>query len=316
MTATTSKLEASAYMFVLGLGIGSVMQVLVLAVQNAVDYADLGVATSGATLFRSIGGSVGVAVLGSIFTSHLKSQLATSLPASAAHSLGSANANPQAIDKLPTALHTTYIHAFTNALGTVFTVAAGVAVVAFLLSWLLPERPLRDTVVDGSGVGESFAVPKSGDSLAEAARALTVALGRDDRRRAVEALAQRAGVNLSAAASWLLVRLHENPAGDVDHLADAFDVPNDVAWQALTDLQDRGLVVERPVVDGQPVIREVTASGDETVERLITARRNAIAELCDGWSPEANEDLSGLLTRLARELLREAPARQASPIPA
>jgi DNA-binding MarR family transcriptional regulator len=274
------------------------------------------VATSGATLFRSIGGSVGVAVLGSIFTSHLKSQLATSLPASAAHSLGSANANPQAIDKLPTALHTTYIHAFTNALGTVFTVAAGVAVVAFLLSWLLPERPLRDTVVDGSGVGESFAVPKSGDSLAEAARALTVALGRDDRRRAVEALAQRAGVNLSAAASWLLVRLHENPAGDVDHLADAFDVPNDVAWQALTDLQDRGLVVERPVVDGQPVIREVTASGDETVERLITARRNAIAELCDGWSPEANEDLSGLLTRLARELLREAPARQASPIPA
>jgi DNA-binding MarR family transcriptional regulator len=305
-----------AAMFVLGLGLGLVMQVLVLAVQNAVDYADLGVATSGATLFRSIGGSVGVAVLGSIFTSHLKSQLATSLPASAAHSLGSANANPQAIDKLPTALHTTYIHAFTNALGTVFTVAAGVAVVAFLLSWLLPERPLRDTVVDGSGVGESFAVPKSGDSLAEAARALTVALGRDDRRRAVEALAQRAGVNLSAAASWLLVRLHENPAGDVDHLADAFDVPNDVAWQALTDLQDRGLVVERPVVDGQPVIREVTASGDETVERLITARRNAIAELCDGWSPEANEDLSGLLTRLARELLREAPARQASPIPA
>jgi DNA-binding MarR family transcriptional regulator len=292
------------------------MQVLVLAVQNAVDYADLGVATSGATLFRSIGGSVGVAVLGSIFTSHLKSQLATSLPASAAHSLGSANANPQAIDKLPTALHTTYIHAFTNALGTVFTVAAGVAVVAFLLSWLLPERPLRDTVVDGSGVGESFAVPKSGDSLAEAARALTVALGRDDRRRAVEALAQRAGVNLSAAASWLLVRLHENPAGDVDHLADAFDVPNDVAWQALTDLQDRGLVVERPVVDGQPVIREVTASGDETVERLITARRNAIAELCDGWSPEDNEDLSSLLTRLARELLREAPARPASPIPA
>ena len=316
MTATTTKLAASAYMFVLGLGIGSVMQVLVLAVQNAVDYADLGVATSGATLFRSIGGSVGVAVLGSIFTSRLNSELAASLPASAAHGLGAANANPQAIDKLPTALHTTYIHAFTNALGSVFTVAAGVAVVAFLLSWLLPERPLRETVVDGSGVGESFAVPKSGDSLAEAARALTVALGREDRRRAVEMLAQRAGVDLSAAASWLLVRLHENPAGDIDALADSFDVPRDVAWPALTELRDRGLVLERPAVDGQPVLREVTAPGEEAVDRLVAARRAAIAELCDGWSPEDNEDLSSLLTRLARELLRDAPARQASPIPA
>jgi DNA-binding MarR family transcriptional regulator len=165
-------------------------------------------------------------------------------------------------------------------------------------------------------VGESFAVPKSGDSLAEAARALTVALGREDRRRAVELLAQRAGVDLSAAASWLLVRMHENPAGDIDALADSFDVPRDVAWPALTELRDRGLVLERPAVDGQPLLREVTANGEEIVERLITARRNAIAELCDGWSPEDNEDLSSLLTRLARELLRDAPARQASPIPA
>jgi DNA-binding MarR family transcriptional regulator len=189
-------------------------------------------------------------------------------------------------------------------------------VVAFLLSWLRPERPLRDTVVAASGVGESFAVPKSGDSLAEAARALTVALGREDRRRAVEALAQRAGVDLSAAASWLLVRLHENPAGDIDALADSFDVPRDVAWPALADLKDRGLVVEHSATDGQPVLREVTAPGEETVERLITARRTAIAELCDHWSPEDNEDLSGLLTRLARELLREAPSRPAAPIPA
>ncbi|MGZ4323393.1 MAG: EmrB/QacA family drug resistance transporter, partial [Solirubrobacteraceae bacterium] len=293
-----------------------VMQVLVLAVQNAVDYADLGVATSGATLFRSIGGSVGVAVLGSIFTSRLKSELAASLPASAAHGLGAANANPQAIDKLPPALHTAYIHAFTNALGTVFEVAAGVAVVAFLLSWLLPERPLRETIAAGSGVGESFAVPKSGDSLAEAARALTVALGREDRRRAVELLAQRAGVDLTAAASWLLVRLHENPAGDIDALAESFDVPADVAWPALTDLRDRGLVVERPGSDGHAVIREVTATGEEVVERLITARRAAIAELCDGWSPDDNEDLSSLLTRLARELLREAPVKQESLTPA
>ena len=60
-------------MFVLGLGLGLVMQVLVVAVQNAVDYEDLGVATSGATLFRSIGGSLGTAMLGAVFATQLSS---------------------------------------------------------------------------------------------------------------------------------------------------------------------------------------------------------------------------------------------------
>jgi hypothetical protein len=324
MTAATTHLEASAYMFVLGLGIGSVMQVLVLAVQNSVDYADLGVATSGATLFRSIGGSVGTAVLGSIFTSRLSSELAATLPRSAAHGVGAnvAGANPAAIARLPAPVHAEYIHAFTNALGTVFEVAAGVAVVAFLLSWILPERPLRDTVA--AGVGESFAVPTSGDSLAAAARALTVALGREDRRRAVEALAQRAGVDLSAAACWLLVRLQEDPAANIDALCASFDVPTDVGWAALGELRDRGLVLESvPAgelaagqVAAQEVIREVTAPGEEIVERLIATRRAAIAELCKDWSPEEHDDLSSLLTRLARELLRESPVRRGSLSPA
>jgi predicted MFS family arabinose efflux permease len=77
MDAHTGRLEASAYMFVLWPRLGMVMQVLVLAVQHAVDYRDLGVATSGATLCRSIGGSVGTAVLGSIFSSRLSSGLAS-----------------------------------------------------------------------------------------------------------------------------------------------------------------------------------------------------------------------------------------------
>src|SRR5205807_2362399 len=124
MTATTTRLEASAYMFVLGLGIGSVMQVLVLAVQNAVDYRDLGVATSGATLFRSIGGSVGTAVLGSIFSNRLAHELAALLPAGAsARVSGGAAANPAALDRLPAALHTDYVTALTHALNTVFQVA-------------------------------------------------------------------------------------------------------------------------------------------------------------------------------------------------
>ena len=78
LDAGTSALYAHVAMFVMGLGLGLVMQVLVLAVQNAVDYAELGVATSGATLFRSMGGSLGTAVLGAIFTNRLTDELAGS----------------------------------------------------------------------------------------------------------------------------------------------------------------------------------------------------------------------------------------------
>ena len=80
MDADTSVATASAYMFVLGLGLGLVMQVLVLAVQNAVPYSELGVATSGATLFRSIGGSFGASVLGAVFASQLTHKLAAGVP--------------------------------------------------------------------------------------------------------------------------------------------------------------------------------------------------------------------------------------------
>src|SRR5690348_18416150 len=80
MTEQTTTLSASLTMLVLGLGLGMVMQVLVIAVQNAVEYGDLGVATSGATLFRLIGGSLGTAVLGAIFASQLNANLTRLMP--------------------------------------------------------------------------------------------------------------------------------------------------------------------------------------------------------------------------------------------
>lgn len=80
MGAQTSTAAASVSMFILGLGLGMVMQVLVIAVQNAVDYRQLGVATSGATLFRSIGGAVGTAVFGAIFSNRLRVNLQRYLP--------------------------------------------------------------------------------------------------------------------------------------------------------------------------------------------------------------------------------------------
>jgi EmrB/QacA subfamily drug resistance transporter len=311
MTAKTSRAEASAFMFVLGLGLGMVMQVLVLAVQNAVDYQDLGVATSGATLFRSIGGSVGTAVLGSIFSNRLSSELASSLPAGAAGHLGSASAqaNPAAIAKLPPPVHAAYVNAFANALGTVFAVAAGIAAVAFLLSWLLQQRPLRESVTAGAGIGESFAVPKHTDSLAEASRALTVLIGREGRRELVQRLAERAGVDLSAAASWLIVRLHEAPDADIPALCRSFAIPVQVGERALAELGAHGLIAMTESGD-----RSVTAAGDEIAERLIEERRASLARLCEGWSPEDNDELAELLRGLARDLAREPAPEVAVPV--
>jgi EmrB/QacA subfamily drug resistance transporter len=129
-----------AYMAVLGCGLGMVMQVLILAVQNAVPFKHLGTATSGATLFRSIGGSVGVAAFGAIFSNGLASRLQALIPPDTElpHALG-----PAAIHHLPAALRDDYLQAFASALHTVYIVAACVVVLAFALAWLLRDHPLR-----------------------------------------------------------------------------------------------------------------------------------------------------------------------------
>ena len=80
LAVDTSIAEAGLSMLVLGLGLGGVMQVLVLVVQNSVDYSELGVATSGASLFRSMGGSIGTPIFGAILTSNLASNLHAAFP--------------------------------------------------------------------------------------------------------------------------------------------------------------------------------------------------------------------------------------------
>ena len=133
-------------MAILGFGLGMVMQVLILAVQNDAPYEDLGVATAGATLFRSIGGSFGTATLGAVFTNRLIAELGDRLPASAGEVAHSGNVDPATVAGLPAPVRDAYLEGFTGALSTVFLVAAAVAVVAFALTWLIREVPLRTTL--------------------------------------------------------------------------------------------------------------------------------------------------------------------------
>lgn len=142
---TVSSPTWQLYVFtgVLGMGLGMVMQVLVLAVQNSVAAGMYGVATSGVTLFRSIGGSIGVALFGAVFSHALQSRLTQLLPEGA--SLPQ-EMNPVAVQHLPAALRTDYLEAFGSAIHAAFLMAACIMVLAFLLSWFLREAPLKTTL--------------------------------------------------------------------------------------------------------------------------------------------------------------------------
>ncbi|MGU7770685.1 MDR family MFS transporter [Burkholderia sp. MR1-5-21] len=128
------------YMALLGIGLGMVMPVLVLAVQNTIDFRHMGVATSGVTLFRSIGGSLGVAAFGALFSNGLQLRLTNALPAGTElpPSLG-----PATVHHLPDAVRDAYLHAFAGSLHVVYLSAATVIAIAFVLAWFVEDAPLR-----------------------------------------------------------------------------------------------------------------------------------------------------------------------------
>jgi len=137
---------AAVGMFIVGLGLGLVMQVLVVAVQNSVPHSQLGTATATATFFRSIGGAFGVAVLGDVFNNRLLHELRTTLTPSQLGQLvkgGSVAINPTQINHLPIAQRTLVVDAFSHTLQTVFLFAIPFAVAAFALSFIMKEIPLR-----------------------------------------------------------------------------------------------------------------------------------------------------------------------------
>ena len=148
----------SIYMLVVGVGIGLVMQVLVLVVQNDVPPSEIGVATSTATFSRSVGGSFGVAIFGTIFATRLADQLA-GFPHRVTARLGNGiHINPEQARHLPAAVHADFLNAFSHALNGVFLFGMAIAVVPFILSWFLKEVPLRTTLAPNAELGAEGAV--------------------------------------------------------------------------------------------------------------------------------------------------------------
>ncbi|MFF8277876.1 MFS transporter [Streptomyces lateritius] len=143
METDTPRLHHSVWQAVLGVGIGLVMPVLILAVQNSVRRTDLGTATSAHNYFRQIGGSVGAAVFGTLFAARLDDALTDLLPRTGGTALPAAESiTPQAVHALPPALRDAYIQAYADAMPRIFLYLVPVLVLGLVLAFFLKEKPL------------------------------------------------------------------------------------------------------------------------------------------------------------------------------
>jgi EmrB/QacA subfamily drug resistance transporter len=296
----TSTASSALALAVVGLGLGMTMPILVLAVQNSVDYAVLGAATSGVTLLRAIGGSLGTAVFGTIFSNRLRGSLGHALPESVGGKVSEgARLTGSQVKHLPPAARNVYEHAYVHALRPVFFVAAGLTFVGFLISWRLEQRQLRATAATSHGLEDSLAAPRSADSLREIERALSLATPREARLSFHARVAERADVELSPGATWALVRIGEHGFAGTRELADQQGIPRERVAAVVGELRERGLVAG----EGDAL----TDSGLDVAGRVVTARRDQLHDELADATADRDPAVEELLRRLARELSGERP---------
>ncbi|MFD9812469.1 DHA2 family efflux MFS transporter permease subunit [Streptomyces sp. NPDC059080] len=290
----------SLYFFVFGFGLGLVMQVLVLIVQNAVDYRDLGVATSGATFFRSIGASFGVSLFGTIFAGRLGPRIAGAVaghPLPPGISPSTIAQDPRVAGQLPPAVRADVLNAYSVSITAVFLYAVPVVLVAFVLAWFLKEEPLRSSVTapDTTEVLSSNPVERS--SYEECARALSRLGSLEGRKRVYEKITERAGLDLKPAASWMLLRIQHHGSVEPALLADRTTVPLGVISEATRQVEERGLAVR------EGLDLRLTDFGRGVAERLAEARQESLARMLgDWWTKDRPTDLTELVRELTSEL--------------
>jgi EmrB/QacA subfamily drug resistance transporter len=311
LDAGSSTAELSGFFFVFGLGLGLVMQVLVLIVQNAVPYADLGVATSGATFFRSIGASFGVAVFGTVFTGRLGDQLTDAFrgaPLPPGASVDALEADPRGIAALPPDLRPPALEAYATAITDVFLYAAPVALAGFVLAWFLREDRLRGSVTVPDATQTLASNPVERSSHDEVCRALSVLGTREGRREIYRRITARAGYDLLPAASWLLLRIRRYGSVEPGVLAERGPVQLSVIMEAARQVEERRLALR------QGLDLMLTDQGREVAERLAQAREDSLSELLgDWWGPDRPTDLEQLVRELNGELCGARRERPDSP---
>ncbi len=297
LTEFSSTTRMSLYLFVLGVGLGLVLQVLVLIVQNAVDYQNLGVATAGATFFRSIGGSFGVAIFGTLFSSRLADNVRAALagrPLPPGLDLHAVQGDPKLIARLPPAAASGLIHAYSESITSVFRTSAPIALIAFALAWFVKQAPLRRSIAEpdlGEGLGGA---PTERSSVEEIERCLTARYGREARRDVYARLTAKAGLDLRPAASWLLLRLWRAGVGHPTELRRATPAFADAVRLGAAQLRERELIH----TDAQGAVT-LSAAGTRQALALLEARREGLADMLADCDPARHPELAAMLRRLS-----------------
>jgi hypothetical protein len=312
MDATTPVWLQSVYMFVLGAGIGLVMQVLTLIVQNTADYRDLGSATSGVTFFRTLGSSFGASVMGSIFANQT-TQLLPAAFAQAGITDPSVIATPAGVHALSAAAREPIVHAYAEAIHTMFLYAVPVAVVGLVIALFVPQVTMRGTVQDAArGAGEGFAVPEGQNADTQ----LETIIGRilaHNRNAASDVLAQ-SRASIDAATAWGLMGIHLRSLlldrlTTQEAIEDQVGIPHGV----LTSFYDN-LIADGWLRRYGDKLR-LTDDGEATVAQISGAWRDWLLEQLRDWLPEENQaDLTDrvmpavgrIVKRLMLEQQREA----------
>jgi hypothetical protein len=300
----------SLFLLVLGAGIGLIMQILTLVVQNTADYSDLGTATSGVTFFRTLGGSFGASIMGSIFSNGLKGRLEPVLirvrvPPSAV-------ASPELLHKLPLAARDPIITAYAQSLQHIFLFAVPVAVVGFVLALFLPQVTMRG-VAKVSGPGDGFAVPEGSDNDHQLANVVGQIL-RQDNRSSIASILASSGSTLDTATAWgvMGVSLRQAAFGAPAREADMearVGVPAGVLRPFYTELVQAGYLTR----DGDGVLG-LTKSGQAEAEKITAAWKAWLMGELQGWlkahetSPEQTKQIEAAIGRITLRLIREAEA--------
>jgi EmrB/QacA subfamily drug resistance transporter len=300
---STSAWATTLYMAIFGFGLGFVMQVLVVAVQNAVPYEELGAATSGNTFFRMIGGCFGTAVFGAIYANLVQSNILSALHLSKVPPGFDLNAeDPSAILHLPPAVQAGVIEGIAHTIQTIFLIGVPIAFVAFLLSWTLPELELRQSIRTAEPT-QNLGLREPRSSVGEIQRILELASRHENRRELYERLTTRAGLDLAPRSAWMLYRLADQPACSLEEIATRLKIDPEPLQVALEDLVATGMV-ERNGSDQSCEFR-LTDAGRTAIDKLTVARRDSMNELLEGWDPETHPEVDEMVRNLARGLLAD-----------
>jgi hypothetical protein len=307
----------SLYMLVLGVGIGLAMQVLTIAVQNTVDYADLGTATSGVTFFRTLGSSFGTAVFGTIYANALGPNLTQGVAAAARAGgdpavVAKAAQSPKGLHSLPPGQSAPLVQAYADTLHTVFLWTVPVALLGFVVALFLKEVKLRDTArVASTDMGEGFASPNDGDSaklLEYSVAKILRGMGPDTARRIVAASDTR----LDMAGAWAVmqVELFTRMVGHagLGLIATRHRIPPEV----LVPVFDR--MIEEGYLSGDGHLFTHTEAGRReaaTISRAWGAWLNEQVDH-DGARPD-DEQLRAAVHAIAKRLLAEDLTQELSP---